>query len=191
MFSFSPFIDLSVAFIALAAFLANFKSFAYSKDVDTSVDLAAILPRANFRISALFVTLVAICWLANIGLWVVLILIFFIGLIPTIMIADQGDGAVILFTVAAFFREWAFGFPTFVLRPKPVSQTSNHEIIGKIGIVSSPLKPSGQITIGDNQMQAVSDGGEYIDTGLQISVTGIRNGLPTVRKVETTVSDDG
>ena len=190
MFRFIVYIDLPLVLILLAAFLANFQSFAHSKNVDTSVDLVAKLPQAKFRIIAFFVTLISLCWLGNIGVWIVLVLIFFVGLIPTMITADQSDGLVLV-AAAAFVREWAFGFPTLVLRPKPSLQNEEQGIVGRTGIVTSPLKPSGRVSIDDTQIQAVSDGGDFIETGVQITVTGFRNGTPSVRKIETATTNDG
>ena len=184
MFKFNILVDLPFALVILGAFLVNFRSFAYSKNVDTSVDLIAALPRANFRAIACVVLWVAACWWVNVSVWLVLAIIFFVGFVPALAIADSHSDGVLFLAPFAFLRECAFGFPTLVLRPKPERQLAKNELVGKTGKVSSALKPSGRIKIDDQELHAVSEGGEFIESGSTISITGTKNGTPTVRKIE-------
>ncbi len=58
---------------------------------------------------------------------------------------------------------------------------------GKIGVVYTVLKPSGKITIKDEQYEATT-GGEYIDKGEKVKVIGI--GLSNVLKVRKAKEKD-
>src|SRR6056297_2100257 len=91
-------------------------------------------------------------------------------------------GAFGLLAVAFLIREWAFGFPQLILHPQNhSSQTKKEsgefgELVGQIGIATSPLRPSGDADIGGVKYSVVSYDGAMIDLGSSVVVRTIRNG---------------
>ena len=58
----------------------------------------------------------------------------------------------------------------------------NKDLIGKKGVVSSDLKPSGHITIEEDQYQALSRGG-YIERGTKIEIIGGRGAYLICKRI--------
>jgi membrane-bound ClpP family serine protease len=65
-------------------------------------------------------------------------------------------------------------------KPRPVVLPTHLE--NALGVVSSPLRPTGTVTIDGKDCQAVSMSGMMIDTGTLVRVCGIRGSLLVVRE---------
>ena len=182
----------------LVLFLWYYERWAKSASNKIEVDLVARLPQARFRTTAFFIVVLTICWLANFGVWAFLVLGLVFGLIGTLIVGNGGSPDLMFVGTAVALREWSFGFPSLILdipnrEPKPISENSNHELIGVSGITSGPLRPSGYAHINDAEMAVIADCGTLIDAGVAVTVTGFRNGTPRVRPVasETAGIEEG
>ncbi len=184
-FSFTPKIDLPLALVSLIGFLVNYQLWAKSGDPELNVDLISRLPQARIRIVFFFAGLLLVCWLVNLGLWTILAALVLLGLFFSLFIGNSMAPEFMFVATAGVLREWSFGFPTLILTPSPQSDTHSSklksELIGVVGITTSPLRPSGDIKIDEQELLAISDDGRLIEVGTQIVVTGIRNGRASVR----------
>jgi hypothetical protein len=190
---FAPAIDIPLTLIVLAAFLLHFQSWARNKDVDTSVDLNALLPRARFRVILLLAAILGICWACNIAVWFLFVFLFGIGLAISLLFGGDGEGGSFLLLFAAYaIREWAFGFPQLILHPPSGTpeDDQHHEpkedIVGKQGTTVSPLRPCGKAEFDGQALNVVSETGEFLDVGTDVTIAGKRNGLICVRAKEST-----
>jgi membrane-bound ClpP family serine protease len=191
---FAPAIDVPLTLLVLAGFLLHIRSWAQRKDIDTTVDLKARLPRARFRLILLFVAFLVFCWVCNIAVWSLFAFLFAAGVVVALLFGGDIDGAGMFLFVAAFaIREWAFGFPQLVLHPPSQIRVTTHEtppsddnpLIGKSGIVASALRPCGEIECDGSVWPAKADDGKLIDAGTKIVVTGLQNRIFLVRITDT------
>lgn len=185
--AFAPLIDVPLVVCTVALFIWHFNRWASRNDLDTSVDLAARLPTAGLRVIALFTCILLLCWLSNIAVWPVFALLLGVGVALAFIAGGDGDGGEVgLWAAAYLIREWAFGFPQFILHPPKssvitsTSQCNRGELMGKIGTTTSPIRPTGDAEIDGVKVTVASTDGRLIETGTQVSVTAYRNGRPCV-----------
>ncbi|MEM9943564.1 MAG: NfeD family protein [Planctomycetota bacterium] len=192
-FPFQPMIDIPLTAVLAGGFILAAHYRVNTKSEDLNVDLASRLPQARFRIAVFFVTVLLIYWMLNLGVWAILLLSIAGGIVLEILFGQgAGGGVAVPFGVAAFLLiDWAFGFPELILspsvRPDIPKQLSaeEKELIGKIGITSSPLRPAGNILVDDREFLAVSEDGQFIDTGKQVQIVDFRNGQAVVAQTDT------
>lgn len=191
---FAPLIDLPLAMLMLLGLLLHFNRWARSDQADTSVDLVSRLPIARTRVVLLFVGLVVFCWLLNIAFWALSAFLLAAGVVVVVLMGAPPEGSGIFLLFAAYvIREWAFDFPQLVLQPPsaeaPTAAASVevNELLGIEGTVISPLRPSGDAELKGRKMSVVSDGGQLIEVGTAVVVSGSRNGRLCVRPIEATV----
>lgn len=187
-FPFIPLVDIPLSIGALAIFLFYYRLWSKSTAKKLEVDLQARLPQAMFRTTVFFIGLLTICWLSNFGVWAFLVLALVLGLIGTFLIGAAGpfDSAIFIGVFAVALREWSFGFPSLVLdipskKTNPAPATRSHELTGTTGITVGPLKPAGYARINDTEMPVVTDNGLMVDNGVEVVVTGFRNGSLRVK----------
>jgi membrane protein implicated in regulation of membrane protease activity len=187
---FAPAIDVPLTLLVLAGFLLHSQSWARREDVDATVDLSARLPTARFRLISLFVAILGICWACNIAVWSLFAFLLGVGIVVALLFGgDVEGGGIFLFFAAYAIREWAFGFPHLVLEPPRQERMTTHgmppsddnPLIGKSGIVASPLRPCGEIECDGTVWPAKADDGQLIDAGIKVVVTGLQNGIFLVR----------
>ena len=99
---FAPAIDLPLTLIVLAGFLLHFQSWARNKDVDTSVDLNALLPKARFRVILLLAATLGICWACNIAVWFLFAFLLGIGLAISLLFGSDVEGGAFLVTATVW-----------------------------------------------------------------------------------------
>ena len=185
--TFAPLIDLPLAVFTVALFIWHFNRWASSNDLEANVDLAARLPTARIRVITLFTAILLLCWLSNLAVWSLFALLFGIG----IVIAVLGRGGIFglqlgLWAAACIIREWSFGFPQFVLYPPNTSVNASSpncndgELMGRIGVATFSLRPTGNAEIDGVQVSVSSADGRMIDAGTEVTVTAYRNGRPCV-----------
>ncbi|TWU47806.1 NfeD family protein [Rubripirellula reticaptiva] len=186
-FAFAPFVDLPLVAVALALFIWHFNRWASRSDLETNLDVAARLPSARRRVLALMAGVLLLCWYFNFAVWGVFALLLGAGLALALVIGGELDGGVSgLWAAAYLVREWSFGFPQIVLHPLvddgPTSfGVPKHQLVGKTGTTSSPLRPIGDAIIDGNLVSVTSDDGSLLVAGTDVIVTSYRNGLPCVR----------
>ncbi len=186
-FAFAPVIDLPLVAVTLATFIWHFNHWAFRKDLDTNIDVAARLPTARYRVTVLLMGFLLLCWLANFAAWGIYALLFAIGVAMAIFSSGNFDGGAFGLCAAAYLiREWSFGFPQLVLHPQKrdssvASSFPENELVGKTGITTSPLRPIGNAIIDGVEMSVVSYDGCLLDTGTQVVVLSFRNGRANVR----------
>lgn len=187
-FPFIPLVDIPLSIGTLAIFLMYYRYWAKSAAEKLEVDLQARLPQATFRTAVFFGGLLIVCWLANFGVWAFLVLALFLGLIGTFIIGGSSpfESAFFLGVLAIALREWSFGFPSLILdipsaQTDAVPENRPHKLTGTTGISTGPLKPTGYARINDTEMPVVVDNGMMVDDGVEIVVTGFRNGTLRVK----------
>lgn len=186
--AFSATIDVPLAIVLILLFLLSFHAWAKSANSETLVDLPSRLPKACFRAIFFFLCLLAFCYFTGIAVWAVIATFLAVGFVLSVILGDENVVELMLRICIVFFREACFGFPTLILDGPAETgdqcQSTNKDIVGKHGTTTSPLRPSGYISINDEELPAVSDTGEMIDTGSKVVVTRIRNGQVCVRPDE-------
>lgn len=188
--AFAPFIDFPLVTIAVFAFIWHFNRWADKRDVETTVDLLARLPTARLRVILFFVCILLVCWTGDLAVWSLFAMLLGIGLV--VALATSGDvvgGAFGLFVAAYVIREWAFGFPQLILHPPRHENTTslqhdgNGELLGKTGVTTVSLRPTGNALIDGVKYSVVSFDGGWIDAGSIIEVRTYRNGMLCVARV--------
>ncbi|MGB7326968.1 MAG: hypothetical protein WBD31_18985 [Rubripirellula sp.] len=186
-FAFAPIIDLPLIAVTLALFVWHFNRWAARNDLETNLDVAARLPTARLRVLALLVGVLGMCWYLNFAVWGIFAALLAAGLVIALVIGGELDGGVSgLWAAAYLIREWSFGFPQIVLHPQlddgPTSRDKpSHELVGKTGTTSSPLRPVGDALIDGILVSVTSDDGSLLGADTDVIVTSYRNGLPCVR----------
>ncbi|WP_370875607.1 NfeD family protein [Bacillus chungangensis] len=66
-----------------------------------------------------------------------------------------------------------------------VSNVNRIELIGRTGLTITPLRPAGTITIDDERIDVVSEGG-FLDKGISVKVIKVEGSRIVVRKVDNT-----
>lgn len=61
-----------------------------------------------------------------------------------------------------------------------VSNVNRLELVGKTGITMTPLRPAGTMTINDERLDVVSEGG-YIDKGIKVKIIKVEGSRIVVR----------
>ena len=188
--TFAPLIDLPLVGITVVAFIWHFNRWAFRCDIDTSVDVASRLPTARIRVLGLFAFILLAGWYLDFAVWAVFALLVCIGLVVSLIVdGDIMGGAFGLWVAASMIREWSFGFPQLILHPEtdkisavsPTKETG--ELIGKTGVTTSPLRPTGDVEIEGVSYSAASADGRLLDAGTTVTVTAYRNGRPCVSPV--------
>ncbi len=184
---FAPHIDLPLVAIVVIGFVLSFHFGGEQSDSDSMVDLGPRLPRAYFRLFLLFGILLLICWLANLGVYVLLLVLLATGVIGIILCGDEAALGLIMYLSFGMVREWCLGFPNLVLDPNSHQTVEtpkllqHAELVGCHAITTSPLRPSGEVKIDDKEFSAVSENGKLIESGVAVTIVGERNGQLCVR----------
>jgi len=181
--TFLPIVDLPLAGIVMATFIWHFNRWTRQRNIDTTVDIASRLPKARIRVIVFFACVVSLCWFLDLAFWSLFAILLALGLAFAVAFGGELEGGAFgLLAVAFLIREWAFGFPQLILHPQNhSSQTKKEsvefgELVGQIGIATSPLRPSGDADIGGVKYSVVSYDGAMIDLGSSVVVRTIRNG---------------
>ena len=184
---FRPSIDVPLVLATVALFIREFKRSAVSNDLDTNVDLVARLPSARTRVISLFAAVLLICWLSNLAVWSLFAVLLAFGIVFAFLSGADIIGAEIgLWATAYLIREWCFGFPKVILEPpEPATITQsaeweNGELLGKMGVASAPIRPTGLAEIDNQQVTVSSADGRFIEAGTEVVVSAYRNGCPCV-----------
>ena len=186
--AFSPAIDISLTIVVLLGFLLNFHFWvrASANDPDSVIDLKSRLPRANIHIVLFCAVILLTCWIANLAVWSIFVLIFAFGVMVGVFGGPFTPDQFGLLGAAAMLREWCFGFPNLILDPKlepPIDKVdSNSELIGRHGTAVSQLRPTGEIEIDGKELTAISEDGKVIQSGAEVLVTSTRMGRIRVRR---------
>ena len=189
--AFAPLIDIPLAIAVAIGFVVHFNGWATSTEPDTTVDLVSRLPVARMRAVALTSAVLGLCWLTDLAFWLILVALFGVG-IAVVLVTGAGpiEGDVMVLFVACAIREWSFGFPQWILEPPPEQSTKEtdtmppHPLMGCHGTTKSPLRPSGDVEFDDSVESVVSEDGCLIDAGVEVVVTGFRNGRLCVRPLD-------
>lgn len=94
------------------------------------------------------------------GLWICLL--YFLGTVAAIV------GGVVIFPHTWAGRKMILS-SGMAVEDGFVSDASDNNLVGQVGEVYSPLRPSGAVVVGDKRLQAVSSG-EYIAKGERVRV---------------------
>lgn len=195
--TFSPLTDIPIVGITLALMVWHFNRWAHGRDAETNVDLVRRLPVARVRVVVLFVGFVVLCWLTNFAAWFVFAVLIGVGLALAILMDGSMEvGGFGLLAAAWAIREWSFGFPTLILHPArdkaaksqdsaALPRAATHQLVGKSGTTTSPLRPVGEVNIDGETLSVASDDGSFIESGTRVIVTSFKSGRPCVRIVAT------
>lgn len=187
-FTFS--VDLPVSALTLAGFMLYFRIWAHEQAESTGVDLVKRLPTACLYVTCLIAAITLACWLANIAVWSIFVLLLLVGAVLSLFVqADITDGGFALLVAGGFIREWAFGFPSLILRPPEYEPPNGidanvvDELVGASGVTTSPLRPQGEAEFEGRVLTVQTYNGQFLDSGTNVTVTGLREGLACVRAV--------
>jgi membrane-bound ClpP family serine protease len=195
--TFLPSIDIPIVGITLALMVWHFNQWAHGRDAETNVDLVRRLPMARVRVVVLFVGFLVLCWLTNFAAWFVFAVLIGVGLsLAILMDGSMEVGGFGLWAAAWAIREWSFGFPTLILHPArdkaatlpgsaALPRAAVHQLVGKSGTTTSPLRPAGDAIIDGETLCVASDDGSFIEAGTQVVVTSVKTGRPRVRIMAT------
>jgi hypothetical protein len=188
--AFTPTLDIPLAAIALAIFIWHCNRWALQRHIDTSVNVVLRLPTARLRVVFAFACFLFLCWLLNLAFWSILLVLFGVGLAFAIAFGGDMEGGTIgLLGPAYLIREWAFGFPQLILLPQRQATSSlpgphaPSDLVGKIGVTTSPLRPVGDADIEGIKHTVMSFDGSLLDVGTKVTVMSYRNGCPCVAPV--------
>ena len=191
-------IDLPLSAVILIGFLLHFNAYARSDSARKQlIDLESRLPVARYRVVALFVAIVSLCWLVDVTVWALILLLFAMGTLIGLGtgIGNAEASGALLLSAAFIIRDWAFGFPQFILRPpedenlESENSIAHADLVGACGTVISPLRPGGEAEINGRVFPVVSDDGQLIDAGTAIVVSGTHPGRICVRPCDTSADD--
>lgn len=187
---FNPTIDLPLVICTVAGFLVNFSLWSKSIELDSVVNLPERLPRACMRVVVLFAFLLFVGWHLNVAVWLVYVLMAFLGMVISGLAGSAPNPLGMLVFGAGLIREWCFGFPQLILRTKSRSKKPRVEepsdpMCGLNGTAVSPLIPTGIIEVDGQEMPATSEEGTMIESGARIVVAGKRNGMLSVREIDS------
>jgi hypothetical protein len=187
---FSPLIDVPLVALTVAGFLRHFRTWATVSDVAAEVNLATRLPTARSRVVALFTTLLLVCWLANVAVWLFYALLLGAGLVVLAVTGEDAMGGGFgLLLVGYVIREWCFDFPHVVLQPPKPGEAPAPEapvqgnLTGKQGVTTCPCSPFGEARIDGVKVAVSSFDGRLIDAGVRVVVNAYRNGQPCVERL--------
>jgi membrane-bound ClpP family serine protease len=184
VFAFAPLIDVPLTAIILAAFLWHLNQWAICKDAEGDMNLAPKLPTARFRIILFFTLTLMLCWSIDVAMWAVFAVLIGIGLIVSVAMDASVEGVLVgPLTALSILREWAFGFPQFILQPpaEQVADSSQYkrseELVGKTGVTTTTLRPTGEALVDGDKFAVVAEGGGWIDAGTTVEILAYRNGM--------------
>lgn len=184
---FSSYVDTPLALALLVGFLINARYWANSGDSETNVDLLSRLPTAQYRFTTFFTLVVTACWFSDVSVFTFALAAIFLGSIGSVVFEAQGAGGLFPFTAADLLREWAFGYPRFILSPPSDEdaiasrQAELEDLLGKDATTCTPLRPNGDVTVDGHKFEASSEDGTFIEANLAVVVSSIKNGTLFVR----------
>jgi membrane-bound ClpP family serine protease len=144
-------------------------------------DLARI-PKKQIAFRWLFVSgvLWLLCWASNVAVWIVLVVFAAIAFLP--MLLGSGDGFLPGRVIVAGLLQFVMGFPMrrdlFLLPAEQAPFKSrvekpHAELIGHEGIVKTPLKPVGRVSVDGALFEARSEQGDFIGIDQRVHVLRI------------------
>lgn len=147
------------------------------------------------RVLMVVLLLVIPCYLIDIAFWCVVCLIMAMLAFGFCLGGEPGGaiaGPIVL--SALFVREFVLGFPDLILEPEAVRELSNEDtaidaLVGQQAVTASPLRPTGSIVQDGRVFQAVSEGGDFIDADVAVSIVGFRNGMYSVERIAKESND--
>ncbi|MEO1619156.1 MAG: NfeD family protein, partial [Planctomycetota bacterium] len=164
-----------------------FQWWASSANKESDLDLSSKLSAARMRVTSLFLAILFFCWLLQLSAWLIVILLLAVGFAVAIFADGDFTGDIGFLGIPYLVREWAFGFPTLILRPKTqekaIDEPGAGRLVGVGGLVTSPCRPHGEAEFDGVLHSVVSDEG-YLESGTYVIVTRYRNGQPYVKKSE-------
>ena len=187
--AFNPVIDLPLSLLTTLAFVLHFNTWAKNLPSDINVDLQSRLPTARVRVVVLLISIVGVCWFANLSVWAIYALLLMLGLGIAMLMGDGDGSAIVVLFIAYLIREWAFGFPLMILNSpqeggmKDLAETHG-KLIGVHGTATTRLRPFGEASIDGQSISVVSETGELIDAGVTIIVTDVKDNRICVRSIE-------
>lgn len=176
-----------IAAVAIGA-IWNFNLWANERDPERFDGLSRRLPSARVRLIALLATILLACWLSNIAVWPLFVVVLAVGGLLLLVAGDEQVGAMSVLSVGWLVREWCFGFPHLILHPPVASENASvtaaemSGLVGKTGTTMTPLNPSGDAEIDGVKIAVSSADGRFIESGAEVVVTSCQNGWPYVRE---------
>jgi membrane protein implicated in regulation of membrane protease activity len=141
-----------------------------------------VIGRLAVVVGGLFVA----CWLSGIAVWVPVLAMGLLMLFALVGDALGLPGVVVFWVV----QQYVLGFPArddLFLTP-PASMNREHsepvalmQLVGQNATTLSPLKPTGEIILGDARYTAASESGGYLRPGEVVVISGVKDGRLLVR----------
>lgn len=158
----------------------------HSSQTEVSKD-AEVTGRAIIRLAIVVGIVFAFCFVTTLPFWVPVV-----GIALSFVLIHTGDWLALPGVVGVammwLIQQFVLGFPArgdLLLErpPLPPGATDLAKYVGQQGVTVTPLKPSGEILVGNLRFQATSDFGEYLAADLPILVTGTRLGRLLVQAI--------
>ena len=186
--SFTLLIDLPLIVFAYTATLLTILHWVYRTDQDDVPKSNETAMLAAFRLTIVTSLIAGFCYLAGIAFWFLVVIAAVLALTTW---AGGWFGIAGLPVIGLVFltKEYVLGFPELVLSPKEQvpetsAKSSPHVMIGRTTTLTSPLRPQGKIVVEGKSFSAASDDGTMMDAGIDVVVTGSRNGSLLVAETQ-------
>lgn len=142
--------------------------------------------RVATRILIVLLSILIPCYFVDFAFWGTATFIIALFVVGSLVGGEPGGviaGPVVL--AALFVREFVLGFPDLILHPESANNTDPADVVidplvGKQAITVSALRPFGSIELEGRVLQAVTDSGDFIDSGTTVCIRSSRNGVYSV-----------
>ncbi|NNE01080.1 MAG: NfeD family protein [Pirellulaceae bacterium] len=147
--------------------------------------------RISIRLAIVFALVLSICWYAKLATWV-----FGATIVAIVMLGfliDLPVSGFVSFAILYVIQQFVLGFPArheWVMGPDgPTAAGSNivdkrTELVGRTATTFSPLRPIGEVCVGEQKHSAIANNGQLINEGKEVVIIAVRNGKLIVRQVD-------
>ncbi len=182
-------IDVPTALVLYSIFCFHFRYWSSHAKFETPVNLKSRLSVAIARVTLLFLVFVLLCWIVDLAVWFVFLLVLLAGIFFCFTSLGNFPAEMLIFASAFLIREWCFDFPNLILTPAADPSDSDDpstssQWVGKSGRTTSPLRPAGDIELAGKTFSAISEDGRFVEKDLEIFVTEMRHGRAKVTPVK-------
>ena len=177
MGNFKPYIDFPIvgAVYLLIGMYLMFSLHKYERPPGFNIQTART--RLLIVLVMFFCFLSSICYVFDLSLWKVNLII--LGLAVVVVLgSDIGGLGLVLLAIGAFLKEFVLGFPELVQRPPETLENESTDLrafIGKTARTTTSLRPLGKVEMDGQSFDAEAISGDFIKTDQKVIVSDLRN----------------
>ena len=131
------------------------------------------------RLAILFALIIGLCWVAGIAVWLVMLAAML--LVAAGVLVDLPISGLFGFALLYVSHQFVLGFPArhewmrgdAVRKPTHSTIDPHQNLVGATGVTISPLRPIGDVRVGDKTYRAKSNLGKMLDVGQPIVVVAV------------------